>query len=311
MIAVILLNYNLNYDTFECIDSILQSDYKSFKICLVDNGSEIENYNELYIRYRDNARIQIIRLEKNIGYVGGVNFGMQTAAEDHPEYLLVMNNDTILDISAIRELKNTADRYNGRAIVSGKVYDYVQKDVFQQTGMLFTNHKFLIGTYPGKGEKDTGQLDEEAERDSLDDVFWLLPTRLIEDIGYYSPYFYLYAEQGDYAQRARRKGYKLIYTPRAKIWHKGSMTSGGGDKLSPKIGYWRGKGIFIFQYRNLEKKYFIQSVVINFCKFSARYLASRGKQRESRKAFLRGYFDGFLWLFNKTPNTGYNPYAKN
>ena len=251
-----------------------------------------------------------MRIEKNRGYVGGVNFGLEQAAKTNPNYFMIMNNDTIIDKNAISALVNTAEKYGQKAIVSGKVYYYDHPDVLQHTGVVFTDHRYLKTYYPGKNEKDVGQCDQEIERDSLDDVFWLLPAKIIADIGLYSDYFFLYAEQGDYAQRARRKGYKLIYTPTAKIWHKESMTSGGGNPQAQPICYWRGKSAIIFFYRNLKKKYFLQLIIRSIFKNTIKFILSKGDEKKCNKARLLGYLAGIRWLFNKKPDNGYNPYIK-
>lgn len=219
-----------------------------------------------------------------------------------------MNNDTIIDNKAVAYLIEASNRHNDQAIISGKVYYYDSPNIIQHTGVVFSDRRYLKTTYPGKNEEDIGQCDYETERDSLDDVFWLLPANLVEEVGYYCDYFYLYAEQGDYAQRARNKGYKLIYTPEAKLWHKTSMSTGNGDVKALPICYWRGQGRFIFQYRHLKRHYFIQVMISSFIKYLSKSLLLNGMPKKQAYATLRGYFYGFKWLFNKKSNNGYNPY---
>lgn len=310
MVNVVTINYNLSSETIPCVRSVLASEYKDISVYLVDNGSDTDDYYKLLNEFRDSPRVKVILIETNCGYVGGVNFGIKNALADDPSYILIMNNDTIIDKHAVGEMVNAAKRHNDRAIVSGKVYYYDHPDILQHTGVIFKDQKFLTTIYPGKKEKDVGQYDKELERDSLDDVFWILPAGIVKDVGYYCNYFFLYAEQGDYAQRARRKGYKLIYTPKAKIWHKESMTAGGGDAAALPICYWRGQGIFIFQYRNLKAKYFILMMLKNFVKFSMMAMMKKKNERECAFARLRGYFWGFKWMFNKVPNQGFNPYMR-
>jgi GT2 family glycosyltransferase len=310
MVAVITINYNLHNHSIDCVDSVLRSDYDNLKVFLVDNGSQHEDYNALQQAFNSNPKVSILRIEKNTGYVGGVNFGLESAALENPGYFLVMNNDTIIDEKAVSTLVGTAERYNDNAIVSGKVYYFDQPDVIQHTGVIFTDKRYLTTLYPGKNERDTGQCDTESERDSLDDVFWLIPRKVFSTTGYYCNYFFLYAEQGDYAWRARRNGHKLIYTPSAKIWHKESMTAGKGDPKSLAVCYWRGQGLFISQYLHLEKIYFLIFMFRNFGKYIAKSVFSSGADRKRAFALLRGYSYGFMWMFNKRPNRGLNPYVE-
>lgn len=308
MVAIIIINYNHSEMTIDCVNSVLDSDFENFRILLIDNGSESHDFDKINRIYSDNLKISVYRIDKNCGYVGAVNFGLKNAQEMDPGYYLIMNNDTRLDVSAISELVKSAEKHEQRAIISGKVYHFDRPNVIQQTGMIFYDHKYIKGTYPGKDEPDIGQYDQEAERDSLDDIFWLIPSTIFNDVGYYCNYFYLYAEQGDYAQRVRRKGYKLIYTPNARIWHKGSVTTGDGKSTTLPICYWRGKGTFIFQYRNLKRKYFILLAINNFIRYVIKSIVFKGENKRYIRAKLSGYFAGLLWLTNKKPDDGYNPY---
>jgi len=310
-VVIITINYNQNQYTLDCINSVLKSDYPNFQIMLLDNGSTDENIKKLERLLPVDNRIILKKIKNNRGYVGGINFGLEESSKLNPGYYLIMNNDTIIDKSAINELVTTSNRYEQKAIVSGKVYHYDRPNVIQLTGLVFSDFRFLKGTSPGKDEPDIGQCDEEAERDSLDDIFWLLPASIVNDIGYYCNYYFLYAEQGDYAQSARRKGYKLIYTPAAKIWHKGSLTSGDSNRKALPVCFWRGKSTFIFLYRNLKKRYFFLRISEILIKQNVKYLLRKGEEKKQIKANLTGYYAGIKWAFNKKPDTGYNPYLNN
>jgi len=310
MVSVITINYNLSSETISCVESVLRSEYQHFKIFLIDNGSLKDDYQRLLNTFSDNSKVEVYRLETNRGYVGGVNYGLEIAAREDTDYFLVMNNDTVIDKKAVSILVDAAKRFNDNAIVSGKVYYYDQPDVIQHTGVIFTDKRYLTTYYPGRNEKDIGQCDSEEERDSLDDVFWLIPRKVFQSTGYYSNYFFLYAEQGDYAWRARKNGFKLIYTPAATLWHKESMTVGRGNPKSKAIYYWRGQGIFIHQYLHLEKKYFFILMIKSFLKYITKSTFSEKETRQTTFALLRGYFYGFKWMFNNKPNNGFNPYIK-
>ncbi|HPI68629.1 MAG TPA: glycosyltransferase family 2 protein [Bacteroidales bacterium] len=310
MVAIITINYNLHIHTIQCVNSVLDSDYTNLMVFVIDNGSVKGDYQILVNAYSDNPKVQVFRIEKNCGYVRGVNYGLEISARELPDYYLIMNNDTIIDKSAITELVNVAKRHNNQAIVSGKVYYYDHPDILQHTGVMFTDKRYLTTYYPGRNEKDTGQCDIESERDSLDDVFWLLPYGLVQDVGLYCDYFFLYAEQGDYARRAKNLGYKLIYTPHAKLWHKESMTAGDGNPKALPVYYYRGQGRFVFQFRHLKTKYFVQITLKNLFTIIARIVLRTGYERKKSIALLRGYLWGFKWMFYKKPNSGYNPYLR-
>jgi hypothetical protein len=314
MILIIILNYNKSKETINCIESVLKSNYHDFKILLIDNGSEINDYYQL-MKIK-NSKIILKRIENNCGYVGGINFGLQMGKELSPEYYLIMNNDTIIAPEAILELVNSSKKYKDNCIVSGKTYNLDEPDTLQYIGQWCKNHNTL--NYPSyvknSKEKDIGQYDNEKEMEMLDDIFWLLPNDVFKKIGYYSEYFYLYGEQNDYAFRAKKKGIKLIYTPGAKIWHHLHLTTADGKKGFQKVYYWQFYATMLLAYFHLSKKYFYLFYVSKLLKLifiSIAYLAllkySKFKRNHVPKLLAHFYFT--KWLFNKKQNNGYNPYS--
>ena len=257
-VVVITINYNQTEYTNECIKSLFNSDYKSFEIILVDNGSELVNFNaiknELYEFSESNLHLK--RLNNNVGYVKGINFGLSEAAKLNPDFILILNNDTLIDSSSIRMLVEVAETHSRKAIVSGKVFHYHEEDILQYIGQYKDpdggiNQQAIVDN---QYEKDKGQYDIEMEVGMLDDIFWLIPMKLYESIGGYSEYFYLYGEQNDYALRAISSGFKLIYTPQAKLWHKGGITTSDGDKKSARIEYWKKMAVLKLSILHLNKE---------------------------------------------------------
>ena len=229
-VSVITINYNHSKETLDCLNSILQSTYSNIDVIIVDNGSEIEDYQRLYNKV-SNPKVHIVRQNKNSGYVGGVNSGLKEAQKYLPEYFLILNNDTVIDKNAISELVKTAEKHNNNAIVSGKVYIMDEPETLQYIGQWTKNMKKLsFPSYVKDGhELDLGQYDKEIKLGMSDDICWLLPYNIFKNVGYYSTDFFLYGEQNDYAIRAIKMGFYLIYTPHSKIWHYCHLTTSGGD----------------------------------------------------------------------------------
>lgn len=311
LVTVISINYNHSYDTIKCVESILKSKYNNFHIFIIDNGSEEHDYKQLKECYENNEMVSIIHIRKNVGYVGGVNKGLEEAAKKEPDYFLIMNNDTIIDKEAILALVETAEKYSGNAIVSGKVYNMDKPDTLQYIGQWCRNHKKIdFPPYVKNGqEKDLGQYDNEMEMAMLDDIFWLLPNNVFREVGYYSTNFFLYGEQNDYALRALKKGYKLIYTPKAKIWHHHHLTTAVGKKESPAIDYWKAFSFLMLQYLHSNRKHFLIFYFKNLTKILTKVLLCKIKYIKV-KPQLYAYIFFTKWLLNKTPNDGYNPFIK-
>ena len=312
LVVIITLNYNQSKMTLDCIDSIIKSTYNNYKLIVVDNGSNEEEY--IYLLKHIDSRVLVKRIDKNCGYVGGVNHGLAAGDILNPDYFMIMNNDTILDTNAITSLVESCERHYNKAIVSGKVYHFDDPLRIQTIGGKMKTHKYLIVDTQGRNEMDKGQYDQEEERDMIDDIFWLIPSSIYKEIGNYSNHFFLYAEQGDYARRALKAGFKLIYTPKAKIWHKGSITTGDGNRSAPHVNYWRFKGSTVYRAKYLKKKHFwiytSKLLFRIFIKFVILRVLAKKELSKSSIAAFRGVLDGVRWTFNKVEDTGYNPYLK-
>ena len=314
-IIIIIVNYNQPECTTECIQSLTKSDYKDFGILLIDNSSNTNLSAQLLksIKIINDKRVIILNSGKNLGYVGGINLGFQKGRGFKPQYFLIMNNDTVIDKHAIGELVNTCKSYNNNAIVSGKVFNYDRPNILQNTGYIFQNSKILKTKQLGLNEMDNGQYDTKEERDMLDDIFWLFPAKLYEEIGGYSTFFWFNAEQADFALRAKKKNYKLIYSPKAKLWHMGSVSIGGRSK-NPKLAYWNIQSSLILRYIHLEKVYFIifflttiNSVFRSTLKSIFYFITFRKPGFLYAYAKWRGLFYFIIWLVRKNENSGKCP----
>ena len=317
MVVIIILNYNQNDFTIKCVESVLQSQYDDFKLFLIDNGSTYINYKALKSSMPKNPLIELCRIHENRGYVGGINYGLKKADALNPDFFLIMNNDTIIDKNAITELVKASEKFSNNAIVSGKVYHYDEPNILQDIGFSCSDKKSLKFERIGVNQEDTGQFDEISERDLLDDVFWLFPSKLYKEIGGYSTYFWFNAEQADFALRAKSKGYKLMFIPEAKLWHKGSISIGGRDG-NPKLAYWHVQSTLIFRYLHLSKFEFgIQylktnfSILSSYLKVIKKKIQGKGKQLDFGypNAKLKGLWYFNRWFFLRNENNGKNPFS--
>lgn len=301
-VVVITVNYHQNEYTLKCIESILSSNYNNFKIILIDNGPIEEEHKKLINSLPDDDRVILKKSKENIGYVGGINLGLELGSKINPDYFMIMNNDTTLDKNAIGELIKTCKKYNDKAIVTGKVYHYDQLNVIQYIGSKLICQKTLKYKFIGLDEYDYGQYDEVAERDMIDDIFWLFPIFLYEKTGGYSPHFWFNGESTDYALRARKFCYKLIYTPHAKLWHKGSVSVGGREN-NPEYAYWSTKSSITLRYLHLSRLnflfYFIcflKSTFATTIKSLIFYIEGNNSLIKYASSKRRGLIDFINWL---------------
>ena len=291
-VAVLVLSYNGKELLEESVASYLGNDYSNFTVVVVDNGSADGTADYVEKTFPD---ADLLRIEGNRGYSGGFNVGLEYAFHElGVDYALVTNNDVRADSAVVRQLVEVARTDETIGFVTGKVFYYDHPDVFQTVGKGEDPVRWNGGSI-GRGQKDEGQFEEIVERPFADDVFTLVSRPLYEAVGGYDPEFFLQCEEYDWQARARQKGFRIMYTPYAKIWHKESMTIG---KTSPLKAYYDARNPMIVIMKHRSPEFFRRYVRVHFVqsifKGSLRIVA---RNFEVRRAFnmWRGFFSALLW----------------
>ena len=95
-VTFVILHYLAIDVTMQCVKSILDMiSYNNYKIVVVDNGSSNRTGEKLIKLYKNNEKIEVICLEKNIGFSAGNNVGYSYARDKlGSKYIIIINNDT-------------------------------------------------------------------------------------------------------------------------------------------------------------------------------------------------------------------------
>jgi GT2 family glycosyltransferase len=292
-VIVLMLTYNGKYLLEEALTSYLHNDYSNFTITVIDNGSNDGTCAFIEEKF---PQVEIIRSERNIGYSDGLNLGLKYAFDKgDTDYVLITNNDVRVDKRLISELVTVAETDEKIGFTVGKVYYYDHPNVLQTVGKKKDPIRWN-GGHIGNKEEDNGQYDEVCERYFTDDVYVLVRKKLYEDTGGFSSLFYLQSEDYDWQARAKTLGYKIMYTPFAKLWHKVSMTI-GKDSATKAFYDARNPMLVILLHKSPQffKKYFWLHVRSDIVHDSLVFL----KQGKISNALARwqGFFSGIKWGF--------------
>ena len=294
-IFVVTLNWNGGEYILDCLDSVSNLINPVEQVIVVDNGSTDGSVDSIKHNFPD---VKIIQNEVNLGYSLGFNKGIDYSMEKGADFILIMNNDTVIDSYALGELLRIIKEDKQNGFVSGKVLEHKYPNIIQTVGRKKDFISLISETHIGAGEEDIGQYDNIAEYDYIDDVFLLVRKEVIEKTGGYDGSFFLYYEETDWCKRVRNAGFKIKYTPNAKIWHKGSLSSGGG--MNPTKRYWLSRNQYLFIMRNgnnIQKFLFlIKNIFFNLPIMSILYFKKRRK--ELIFPLIKGNISGFKWLIN-------------
>ena len=172
---------------------------------------------------------------ENRGYAAGVNAGLKLAMDEGADYVLLLNNDIELDAGAVSALVAVAAR-PGSAFVGPLIYYADRPSVLWSAGGEVS---FWTGNirHVGLREEDEGQYAGVREVDYVTACAVLASAVAIRTIGPMDESYYMYNEDTDWCVRARAAGFDVLVAAESKIWHKVSMSSGGG--LTPFKVYHR------------------------------------------------------------------------
>lgn len=232
-VIVLILTYDGKQLLEDSVSSYLENDYPNFDVVVIDNGST--DGTKEYVQEHF-PKVSVIRLEKNRGYSRGFNYGLRHVIKEYNlDYVLLTNDDVKVDRKAISEMVKVAETDSNIGFVTGKAYYYNiqgKKNIIYSFGTEFNKDFFEIKVI-GDSEEDIGQFDEIEELELCDDCYILVRKEVIQETGGYDDTVFdgthIQGEEVDWQLRAKKLGYKIYYTPYAKLWHKVGMTTGGPE----------------------------------------------------------------------------------
>jgi hypothetical protein len=226
-VSIIILNWNGLEDTMECLESLQKITYLNYEVIVVDNGSVRDEAKVLKQRF--GSYVNIIQNDKNYGFAKGCNIGMKEVLNKGTDYVLLLNNDTVVAPNFLEELIVVTQRDPKIGIAGGKVYVYQNPEMVWFAGG-FLNHQ--AGNFTARQAwVDSGQFDEVLEVGWITGCFMLLSRQVLLTIGMFDERFFFGGEDLDLCIRAASRGFRILFVPASKIWHKG-FAAGKRKRLS-------------------------------------------------------------------------------
>ena len=244
-IGIVILTWNGKELTQQCLRSVQQCTYSNFRITVVDNASEDDTAEALRHEFGD--KIDIITNPRNLMFAGGNNVGITHLMEQRIEWVLLLNNDVEVDPGLLYALVSAGESEPEIGIVGPKIYYWQPRDV-----LWFAGGKMSLwgmgSRHIGLREKDVGQYNQVSDVDYVTGCALMIRRKVIEQIGLLDESYSMYNEDSDWCQRARQAGYRVVYAPEGKLWHKISASAGGqlsGFKIRHRL---RSQLIFLKKY---------------------------------------------------------------
>ena len=223
LVSIIIPHWNGIDILSECIDSLNNTEYSNFEIIVVDNYSSDESVKWLKANH---PKIKIIENDKNYGYAGGCNRGINNSKGD---YIVFLNNDTIHKKDWLSNLVTFMNKHPDCAAVQPKILNYYERDKFDYAGgagghMDILCYPFARGRLFLEQEIDNNQYDDDAP------CFWASGTAIMVrkefflEVEKFDENFFAHMEEIDLCWRLQLKGHNIYVNPKSVIYHKNAVS---------------------------------------------------------------------------------------
>ena len=215
LISIIILNYNGGKFIEECIKSIIDSNYSSYEIILVDNNS---NDNSHKICKEKFSQIILIENKSNLGYCEGNNVGVRKA---RGEYLVILNPDTLVEKEWLVHLLDAYQK-NGKGLYQPKLLAIDNKKRINTMGNMI--NLFGFGYSSKKGLEDTFSTTEIQQIGYASGACLFTLKKDFCKIGTFDPFLFAYQDDLDLGWRAMQQNIKSFLVPKSIVYHAESFS---------------------------------------------------------------------------------------
>lgn len=205
-VFILILHYGEQEDTLECLNSLKRLDYPNFEVLAVDNdpNHRLGNLNFSY-------KITKLTNKENLGFSGGNNTGIKYALDNGADYVLLLNNDTIIEPEFLKKLVEAGEKDEKIGILGPIIYKCGTDEIHFAGGKiswLYNEAKHV----PGANDYITGAC-------------FLIKRKVIEKIGLMPEDYFLYFEDAEWCLKARKAGFECRVVSKARIGHKVSKNT--------------------------------------------------------------------------------------
>lgn len=221
MIYIVVLSWNFQEYTLRCLESIFRLKGADFHVLLVDNASgdgTVPAVREAF------PQVEIHVNPEDMGFARGINVGLRMALDRGAAHILIVSNDTVLEPDLLRWMLEAMESAGRVGIVAPLIY-YPGRERLWYAGAY--RRRFWPGvTLPGYGQMDRPRYHRRREVDYATGCVLLLRAEMLRQIGLFEESFFMYFEDLDLCERARRAGWRILMEPRATMEHIGSVSYG-------------------------------------------------------------------------------------
>lgn len=282
LVSFLTVNFNQALVTIDLLTSLDKINYENWELIVVDNGSEPS---ELKKDVSSNPKVKFLNSEKNLGFAGGNNIGLDLCKGD---YIFFINNDTEVEPDLLDELVPWMENQEQLGIVSPKLCYFHDKELLQYAGATPMSGVTIRNAGIGWKEKDKGQYDEIRETAYIHGAAMIVPREVLTKVGPMYEDYFLYYEEYDWCERIKKAGFSIWYYGLSKVYHKESVSTGQDSPL--KIYYLTRNRLLFARRNNSSFKAFLSYIYFGLIAVPKNILYWMLKRRpDLAGAFWKGY----------------------
>ena len=233
-VAVIIVNWKKYDFTLKCIESVLNSSFKNFKIILIDNEHQKGVFDEL----KKNEKIHIIKNENNEGFAKANNQGIKYSINNGFDYVLLLNNDTVIKNDLIDLLIKQSIQLNQK-IIQPLILNYDKTKVWNAGGKI--NNFFGTFETIKKGVSFKNFKGNKNFTEWFTGCCILIKSEIFDEVGFFDERFFAYYEDIDFSIRLKEHRYSIAMMNDSYLQHFESASSKSINQkegnLSPYVHY--------------------------------------------------------------------------
>lgn len=222
-VSIMVLSYRNYRHVRDCVDSVLASTCKDFKVYIVDNNSEKAVIEAIRERYGSRPEVEIVENSENLGYAEGNNVGIRLARS---EFIVLLNNDTTVEPGWLEPLLEKMKSDPKIAACQPKLLNMEDRSTFDYSGAAGGyidryGYPFLRGRLLDTVERDEGQYDSDVLLDWCSGAAFMVRRSALDEVGFFDPLLFMYGEENDLCWRLKKCGYKIAFVHRSVVYHAG------------------------------------------------------------------------------------------
>lgn len=286
-VCIIVVSWNRKNCVMNCLKSLAKVSYPNYETIVVDNASVDGSSEEIESSF---PHIELVRNRENLGYTGGNNVGIEHSIKRSADYIVLLNDDIVVSPSFLTEMIKASETDRQIGVAGPKILCLPEKArIYRPYGKI--NYYLQLGLL------SLNRMEEPTEVDWVCGAALLIKKETVEKVGLLDTDFFLYFDEADFCERAKKMGCKIVYVPSSIVYH--DVSRSFSDGINPVQLYYITRNELLFARKHLNLLVFFP---LFFPRFFFRIVTYwfRSKDIQVIRSIVMGFIDFTRSRYGKT-----------